>query len=72
MELPVHNLTKISGRDCLGCYNCVDEDVCPSKADAIRLRFLGKEVRPLQFGLTAMAIYLVGTAIVLHIVGNAG
>lgn len=72
MDLPVHELAKISGSDCLGCYNCVDEDVCPSKADAIKLRFLGKEVKPLYFGLTAMTIYIVTTAIVLRIVGNAG
>lgn len=72
MEIPVHELTKVSGRDCLGCYNCVDEDVCPSKADAMKLRFWGKEVKPLHFGLTAMTIYIVATAIVLRIVGNAG
>ncbi len=67
MDLPVHQLTKISGRDCLGCYNCVDEDVCPPKANAIKLRFWGKEVRPLQFGLTGVVIYLVATAIVLYV-----
>ena len=72
MDLPVHEMTKISGKDCLGCYNCVDEDVCSEKIGAMSLKFFGIQVSPLNFAVVAMVTYLTATALVLRILGPGG
>jgi len=70
MQLPVSSKKEISGSDCLGCYNCVDEDVCPEKADAIEFRYLNHKVSPLHFAFVVIAIYLSATWIVLKLVSG--
>ncbi len=61
MQIKVSEEKTISGNDCLGCYNCIDKDVCPEKADAIHLSFIGKKVDPLVFSIAAILFYYVFT-----------
>ncbi|WP_419783975.1 4Fe-4S binding protein [Maridesulfovibrio sp.] len=58
--------TEICGGDCLNCFNCLD-NVCPPKADALSLEFLGFKVKPGIFAALAMAVYLTATYLVLFV-----
>jgi polyferredoxin len=57
VQIKVSEKETISGNDCLGCYSCVDKGVCPEKANAIHLSFLGKRVNPLVFSIAALLFY---------------
>jgi ferredoxin len=57
VQIKVSEKETISGNDCLGCYSCVDKGVCPEKANAIHLSFLGKQVNPLVFSIAALLFY---------------
>ncbi len=65
MDIKISKMEKISGRDCIGCYSCVDEKTCPSKAEAISLRVLGQKVNPFWFAFAAIPAYYLITWIVL-------
>ena len=55
----------IYGEDCLSCYNCLDTDACPEKAQALSLTVFGREVNHVYFSVAAMTLYMVSTYLVL-------
>lgn len=67
MDINVSKEKTISGMDCIGCYECVNDGVCPPKADAIHLKFLNKKINPYVFAMIAIVIYYLITLIVLNI-----
>lgn len=68
MDIQISKLEKINGRDCVGCYNCVDEITCPSKADAMYLNVFGRKVRPIWFVAFAIPVYYLLTWMVLSLI----
>lgn len=67
-QLPISTVSVVSTEDCLGCYACVDEDVCPKKVDALNLTYFGHKIKPLSFALIACTVYIIVTAIVYSLV----
>ncbi|WP_300668660.1 4Fe-4S binding protein [Desulfoluna sp.] len=61
VQIKISEKATIAGGDCLGCYNCIDTGVCPEKADAIYLSFLGTRVNPWVFCLGALIFYYLVT-----------
>lgn len=57
MGIKISQLDTVTGRDCIGCYSCIDKGVCPDRADALHLTFLGTRVNPLVFSLSAIIFY---------------
>ncbi len=68
MDIQISQMDTISGRDCVGCYNCVDEKTCPSKANAMSLRVLGQKVRPIWFVAVSIPVYYLMTWIILSLI----
>lgn len=66
MEIKISQANTIKGSDCVGCFNCVDEQTCPDKADAMSLCVLGKKINPLYFAAIAMILYYAITLCLLH------
>lgn len=63
--IQISQMKTISGKDCIGCYNCVDDKTCPSKANAMSLRVLGRKVNPLWLAAVAIPVYYGMTWVVL-------
>lgn len=61
VQIQISEKETIKGDDCLGCYNCLDKGVCPEKADAIYLSFLGAKINPLGLSLGALFFYYLVT-----------
>jgi len=58
MQISISKKEQISGQDCLSCFNCLDQDVCPPNKKALSLRVWGRERKPQQFGIISSIIYL--------------
>ncbi|MEA1968061.1 MAG: 4Fe-4S binding protein [Thermodesulfobacteriota bacterium] len=67
MGINISTMDSIKGKDCIGCFSCVDEKVCPSKVNAMELRFLGKKIKPLKFAAIVIPVYYLTTWLVLYI-----
>ena len=65
MDVQVFSLETIRGRDCISCYNCVDEGTCPAEADAMELRFLRRRVDPRSYAYIVTALYVLLTLLAL-------
>jgi polyferredoxin len=65
MGIDIANSPRISGGECIGCFNCVDESGCPTKPSSLRLTWLGREVNPLRFAITAFLVYLTATLVMI-------
>jgi len=57
VQIQISEKETVKGNDCLGCYSCVDKGVCPEKASAMSISFLGKKVAPLHFAVAALLFY---------------
>ncbi len=68
MDIKISELEKISGQDCVGCYNCVDETTCPSKADAMCLSLFGWKITPVWFAAFAIPVYYLLTWTLLSLI----
>lgn len=67
MDIAVSKRNQVNGTDCLGCYNCLDSDVCPTKADALSLCYFGKQVNHTYFAIGVIALYFIATYFVLFV-----
>ncbi len=57
MKIDISNRTTIAGSDCIGCYRCVDQGTCPEKAQALSLRFMGAQIKPLWLAIYGLVFY---------------
>jgi len=67
MQVNPSTKNAISGEDCLSCFNCLDKDACPSKAQALSLTILGREVNHTYFAAGAMSLYMISTYLILFV-----
>lgn len=67
-QLPISTVSVVTTEDCLGCYKCLDENICPKKVEALSLSYFGKKVKPISFALVAITVYITATAIVYYLV----
>ena len=61
MGIEISDHSNIKGKDCLGCFSCLDKSVCPEKTNALSFIVLGKKVNPLYFAAAVLPIYYVMT-----------
>lgn len=61
MKIEITKYNAIAGKDCVGCYSCMNKNVCPKDIDALELRFLGIKTNIFLFTLVAMFIYYILT-----------
>lgn len=57
MDIQISQIENVRGKDCIGCWSCLDENTCPSKANALSLKFFGRKVSPIYFAAAAIPIY---------------
>jgi polyferredoxin len=65
MDVSISSSKAIRGRDCITCFSCLDEGICPKEAKAIEIRFLGQRTEPLQYARIALSAYVALTLLAL-------
>ena len=65
MGIDISGCNDIKGRDCLGCFSCLDKSVCPEKANALSFVVLGRKVNPLYFTVAVIPVYYLITWILI-------
>ncbi|PXY00885.1 hypothetical protein DF185_13385 [Marinifilum breve] len=69
MQIRISKKESIMGDECLNCFNCLDQDVCPPKHRSLKLQVWGKIRMPLQFGLLMFFVYILISLVVKLISG---
>lgn len=67
MNINISKEKKICGNDCISCFNCIDEKVCPKGIGALKLKYINKNVNVNKFSLVVLAVYFVATYITMQI-----
>ena len=67
MEVQISKIKNVRGKDCVGCWSCVDESVCPPKIDALHPMFLGRAVNPIYFAAVILPVYYLITWLLLKL-----
>lgn len=67
MGIQVSKEDKTCGKDCISCFNCIEEGTCPKTIDALKFKFMGKDVNINKFSLAVLGIYFTATYIGIKI-----
>lgn len=67
MKIEVSKKKSICGGDCISRFNCVDGKTCPSKMDALSLKFMGRRVDVRRFSMGVLLIYFISTYTALRL-----
>ena len=59
MQIRISEKEQIAGNECLSCFNCLDQDVCPPKHRSLKLQVWSKTRNPLFFGLIVCVAYVI-------------
>ncbi len=70
MGIDVAHTAKVSGGECVGCFNCVDESGCPADSSSLALTWFGKRVNPLRFSVIALIVYVLATSVIIFVFGG--
>lgn len=69
MGIDVSTADKVSGGDCLSCFNCLDKGTCPPKAQSLQLTFFGQKVNYVRFAIIGFTVYIILSVLVVHLLG---
>ena len=59
MRIAISNKKYISGDDCIGCYRCLEKNVCPKDLNALELQVTRKKVNVFSFVVFALVLYYI-------------
>ena len=59
MQIDISSKKYISGDDCIGCYRCLEKNVCPKNLNALELQIARKKVNIFSFVIFALVLYYV-------------